>query len=310
MINISIIVPTYNRNEVLVNTLKSIIGEIENNTVCNISELIVVDQSVSHTENTDSYLLKCQELSYFVYVKEKVANLPNARNVGLSKASGEIILFLDDDVVLCDNYFSELVDGYRDDSICSVVGGVTVVNNEGNILLNNQSSIKKEIKKFLSLILGLGKPFLISRTGLILSNPKSSRESYVDMGMGCNMSFKKGIFSSVGLFDVNFRGNALREETDLFFRIKKIKGKVLYKPKLHLQHVMANTGGCRNDNNENYWRIYFFNQCYFYLKNFNFALNQIKAILIFDYIKCRKNGYNIDKILMESYTEARKIINL
>lgn len=305
---ISIIVPTYNRNEILVNTLRSIINEIENCSVCNIIELIVVDQSTSHTEEVNSFLQKCNNLSYFIYVKEKVASLPNARNVGLLKASGEIVLFLDDDVLLCDNFFSKLVNGYHDECICSVVGGITVVNKDGNILLNNQSFLKKAAKRILSSILGLGKPFFISKIGFIISNPESSKETIVDMGFGCNMSFKKEVFNTVGLFDVNYRGNALREETDLFFRIKSNHGKVLFKPDMHLQHVMANTGGCRNDINEEYWRTYFYNQCYFYIKNFNFSLHRIKIILLFDYIKCRRNGFDIDNIIKDAYKEAQSLL--
>lgn len=303
--NISIVIPTYNRDEILVDTIKSIIREIERFGQENIKELVIVDQSINHSKKVSSFIKDCRKLSYFSYIYEKTASLPNARNIGLSHVTGDIVLFLDDDVVLSKGFFSNLLDGYKNENICSVVGGVTIINKDkSNILLENQSYLKKIIRKLLCIIIGGGKPLFISKTGLVLSNIKAKKETLVDMGIGCNMSFRRRIFDEIGLFDTNYIGNALREETDFFVRIKKAKENVLFKPNMHLFHVMANTGGCRNDINEKYWQLYFYNQCYFYIKNFGFSKTRIKFILIFDYIKCKKKGFQVSSLLNEAYGKA------
>lgn len=308
---VSIVVPTYNREEILVDTIKSIFKEIERFGQENINELIIVDQSINHSKNVSSFITECKKRPYFIYINEQTASLPNARNIGLSYVTGDIVLFLDDDVILCKKFLSKLLDGYKDDDICSVVGAVTIINKDkNNVLLNNQSLLKRIVKKLLCIILGGGKPLVISKTGLVLSKTDSSKKTLVDMGIGCNMSFRRELFDAIGLFDVNYIGNALREETDLFVRIKRANRHVLYKPDMRLLHVMANTGGCRNDIDEKYWQQYFYNQCYFYIKNFGFSRTRIKYILIFDYVKCKKKGFDVAHILDDAYRRAQhKAIN-
>lgn len=305
---ISVIIPTFNRNQILCNTLNSVLyekgkfnGEVE---------VIVVDQTPNHSNEVAAYLQEKSKDGSIILIKEAMPSLPNARNQGIRISKGEIILFLDDDIILSDGFFSALINAYDNPQIDSVVGGVTLVNESGeNQLLQNQSKLKGWVRTLLLLFIGKNKAFVISDFGFVLSNTNSKRASLVDGGRGCNMSFRKRVFDKIGLFDVNYLGNALREETDMFYRLKRNNMHVFYSPSIHLNHIMANSGGCRNDTDEKYWSVYFYNQCYFYIKNFHFTYSRIRLLLFFDYLKCKKAGLNIKKIMFDSYQRAQKNCN-
>ena len=307
---LSVIIPTYNRNRILCNTISSVISSYENANVINDMELIIVDQTSNHDEETVSFLERLKQVNYISCINVQKASLPNARNIGIKESKGDIILFLDDDVILQKDFFENLLSAYKDKRICSVVGRVKLVDeNNGNILLQNQSSLKRFCRKILKWGIGQGKPYSITSFGFILSDTGCTTSGIVDGGRGCCMSFRRSVFDSVGLFDTNYIGNSLREETDLFCRMKKAGMQVYFDSNVFLHHVMANTGGCRNDEDIEYWQKYFFNQCYFYIKNFRASINKIKLILIFDLWKCYKYGIKPATIIKDCYSNAKSIYN-
>lgn len=62
------------------------------------------------------------------YISHPVANrgIPYARNLALANASGQIIVFLDDDCIVYDRWLDSLLEPFKDDSVVGVQGGVTV----------------------------------------------------------------------------------------------------------------------------------------------------------------------------------------
>ena len=309
MNTISIIIPTYNRNKVLCDTINSIINQCELIDKKYIYELIIVDQTESHDIYTKNFLENIQKFTFIKYHHTSTANLPNARNIGIKIAVGNILVFLDDDVLLHDGFFDNLLLAYQDYSIMSVVGKPILKNQSGdNVLLRNQSVLKKCAKKILQKILGGGNPSIISKFGPILLDTESSKVELVDAGRGCCMSFRKHVFDQIGYFDSNYIGNALREETDLFFRMKKAHMKVLFNPLIIVDHLMADEGGCRAQYSEKYWQTYFNNQFYFYRKNFKFSKWYINMLLIFDIIKLFKNKMEINRIIQNSYNRSLSIL--
>lgn len=62
------------------------------------------------------------------YVGHPVANkgIPYARNLALKSAVGEIVIFLDDDCMIQDNWMAELLKPFSNASVVGVQGGVTV----------------------------------------------------------------------------------------------------------------------------------------------------------------------------------------
>ncbi len=64
---------------------------------------------------------------------------------------------------------------------------------------------------------------------------------------GCNMSFRREIFTKYGLnFDERFRGSAVREESDFCLRVRQTGYKIWYDPDAYLVHLGEETGGCHD----------------------------------------------------------------
>lgn len=94
---VSIIVCTYNRDKYLGRTLQLLRQQCEG------QEVIIVDNN-----STDSTAAICHEFGEFRYVLEPRQGLSNARNRGVAEATGEWLLFLDDDAFIQPGYLVNL----------------------------------------------------------------------------------------------------------------------------------------------------------------------------------------------------------
>ncbi|MGI6360278.1 MAG: glycosyltransferase family 2 protein [Acholeplasmatales bacterium] len=88
---VSVIIPTHNRSSFLVKSIDSVIAQ----TYKNIEIIVVSDGSTDDTDEIMKPFLKRSNIKYFINEKPRGANY--TRNVGIKKASGLFIAFLDDD---------------------------------------------------------------------------------------------------------------------------------------------------------------------------------------------------------------------
>ncbi len=88
MFNISVIIPTYNRRELLARALKSVINQ-----TCPAAEIIVIDDgSIDETGR-----MVRQQFPQVHYIYQRNRGVSHARNVGIKHAGGDWIAFLDSD---------------------------------------------------------------------------------------------------------------------------------------------------------------------------------------------------------------------
>ena len=94
MVKVSIVIPTHNR----LGRLTQVIAAIERQTYVldNIEVIVVSDGS---TDGTDTYLSRIKTPLNLRFVPQQNAGPSAARNNGIRNAQGEIVLFIDDDVV-------------------------------------------------------------------------------------------------------------------------------------------------------------------------------------------------------------------
>lgn len=124
---ISVVVCTYNRNQVLCEALEKLINQDYPN-----YELLVIDQSESHDEPTTAYLESIADKIRLI--KPPFANLPAARNFSFNHTRGEIIVFFDDDMDVPPDTLSKLAKTYRDNPQISIVTGFMAVNNKVDLM--------------------------------------------------------------------------------------------------------------------------------------------------------------------------------
>ena len=114
----SVIVVTYNRDHLLVETLKSIESALSH-----ADQLVVVDQSVKHDVATSAYLKKAQlRIPNFRYATLNSPGLGRARNAGISEAQGKIAIFIDDDVVVRPGFIEAHLSYYASGEYVAVAG--------------------------------------------------------------------------------------------------------------------------------------------------------------------------------------------
>jgi len=91
---ISIILTTYNRAHLIIETLNSVVAQSFTNWEC----IIIDDNSNDDTKKVVLEFIKDDNRFEFVIkLKEIKQGLPASRNIGLKKAKGDYIIFFDDD---------------------------------------------------------------------------------------------------------------------------------------------------------------------------------------------------------------------
>lgn len=103
-LKVSIIIPAYNSELVLKNTINNVI----NQTYQNIEIIVVNDGS---TDNTEKIVLECKKNdSRIKYIHKLNGGVSSARNIGIQNSNGEFICFLDSDDYFDETYVEKMLD--------------------------------------------------------------------------------------------------------------------------------------------------------------------------------------------------------
>ena len=240
---VSIVLPTYNRQVILRECLISVIGQSYKNW-----EIIVVDDcsSMPIEAGIKDLMEKDDRIKYCRNVFRRM--LPASRNIGISIAKYDIILFLEDDMVLDPDALRILVDAYqsqqrKDPMFGAIAPSIPFVQyNE----LKNLDAIKDRLLKERPSL--NDRPFTASKlTGAMITdfNPKYQAVQEVPGAHACIMYPKKLLISEKGFKENVYKGNNLREESDMSFRLKKRGYRFYFEPMAIFFHVRVTEGGCR-----------------------------------------------------------------
>ncbi|MBN1573279.1 MAG: glycosyltransferase family 2 protein [Deltaproteobacteria bacterium] len=245
---VSVVIPTIGRGELLIGTVSRLLSS-----GCGDCEIIVVDQ----TPDPDDSVIEFVEANRdkIIYVKIDEPGLTNARNVGIKRARGDVVVFLDDDVVPDNRLVSAHVAAYEGEGVDNV-GGVA-----GRILPPGEppSEVEKNPERIAKIrLFGL----------LIRENFDSDVPTIAHHARGCNMSFLKKALVEAGGFDVGFGGTAHLEDADMSLRIRRLGYGMLFCPHASLVHLLEPVGGCRPKDTRDWFFWYGHNLCRFYRKNF------------------------------------------
>jgi len=219
--DISVIIPTYRRERVLRDTLSRLLEQAGPEV-----EIIVVDQSEGHEPATTRFFAEHQD--QLCVLQRPMRGLPAARNAGLSVAHGEIVVFLDDDVICEPTLLAAHAAAYADPR----VGGVA-----GRNISSGLEYLEPE-----PAVVGRVSPWATVQLNFYAGRPRT-----VDTARGCNMSFRRELVERVGGFDERYIGNATMEECDLCARIRRLGYEIRFVPEAEVFHLFAPHGGCRND---------------------------------------------------------------
>lgn len=117
---VSVVVATYNRCEILPGTLESLINQ-EGTTAY---EVIVVDNN--STDDTRNVIAKLREKPGYeklTYIFEEKQGVSHARNTGIAAARASILAFTDDDIRPANNWVSSVNEAFKKFPEADCIGG-------------------------------------------------------------------------------------------------------------------------------------------------------------------------------------------
>ena len=110
---ISVIIPTKNRPH----SVLECVGSVKNQS-SQPGEIVVVDGS--DEDGLEALFIKNYGAETRIKYVRSVGSLPHKRNLGVRKSSGDIVLFLDDDIVLTEDFIKEILSVFNNPNLVGI----------------------------------------------------------------------------------------------------------------------------------------------------------------------------------------------
>ena len=234
---ISVVIPTYRRYEVLIDTIKYVLNQDYPR-----YEIIVVDQNRIWPEEIRPEISQLQSTAAVKWIHMEIPGVVAARNEAAQQSSGEILLFIDDDVEIRDPYFLlKHAINYRDPGIDAVTGRELGPDHPSisGLSINQPAQDTDPINTDRS-----WKQYANLKQVLEFSRSGACRTEVCTLST-CNCSIRKPVFLKTGGFDENFCGNSYGDDYDLALRMAESGIKIIYDPEPWLIHLKSPIGGLR-----------------------------------------------------------------
>lgn len=208
---VSIVIPTFRRERVLLDTIahvRALRGPPH--------EIIVVDQTPTHEPDTTSALTALAAAGDIRWVRLEQPSITHAMNVGLEAAGGDVVLFLDDDVVPDTDLLSAHAAAHAAGS--HIVAGRVLQPWDDPLASDDPASFRFS----------------------------SRRRQWIREVMGGNLSVSRSLARRLGGFDENFVRVAYRFEAEFAARALAAGERILFEPAATLRHLKVPSGGTRS----------------------------------------------------------------
>ena len=207
---ISIVIPTYGRESVLLDTVSSLLDQCG---TCR--ELLVVDQTREHTPETEVALATWSKSNVIRWIRLESPSVTHAMNRGLLDAKAPLVLFLDDDIQPAEDLVDQHVVAHSSVD-CELIAGRVIQPGDWH------------------------KP--ADPASLFNSPNAGSRAEF----MGGNFSVRRDNALALGGFDENFRYSAYQFEREFSDRLIATGGCIHFAPNAWIRHLQAASGGVRS----------------------------------------------------------------
>jgi GT2 family glycosyltransferase len=218
---VSVVIPTYRRKEVLLDTLRALLA-----LPVKAAEVLVVDQTEQHEETTERVLRDWEKQGRIRWIRLPEPSITHAMNRGLMEARGDLVLFLDDDVIPGPRLVEVHATSYDDPEVVGVVG---------QVLQPGQEAMEPEPRPRRE---GIWRDLGFAFNG--------TRPVEIANVMAGNLSVRREAAIRAGGFDEQFKGVAYRFETEFARRLlRETGGRLRFEPEASLRHLQAASGGTR-----------------------------------------------------------------
>lgn len=237
---ISVIIPTLNRAE----ALRQVLDYFLVREPFRDFELILIDQSAEY--NAEPEQLAAGSGIPLRYVHADFRQTTRARNLGVSLARAELIVFSEDDVEPWPGLLQTYWQFFQNPNHLAATGPV---------LLPGQPLRKRE---------ELGEEEVRRLSAQLAAASDVDCEFDALYGAGGNSAYRKWVINQAGGFDLAFVGNAWGEEYEFGHRVRLRVGPIRYLPTAGVIHYAIASGGSRSAPQPDYVRDFVANSLYAY----------------------------------------------
>lgn len=232
---VSVVIPTYGRGEVLCDTIRALLA-----LDTRAEEILVVDQTPHHDEATLSFLSRERDGGSIRWVRLTQPSITGAMNRGVLEARGDIVLFLDDDIVPHRDVITahrKVYETHHD--VWAVAGRVLQPEDQ-----NRECVALAEGKASHQGSHCADRNSLTTDCDFSFSGNSAGPVANVMAG---NLSVRRERFLEIGGFDENFGPPvAYRFETEFAKRMINAGGLIWFEPAASINHRRAPSGGTRS----------------------------------------------------------------
>jgi GT2 family glycosyltransferase len=235
MRSLDVIVPTYNRYEELRVSLPGVLDQVGSLRRDGIETVLtVVHQNEDLPAKLGTWRPEVAHDTALRFVFSSPPGLTRARNAGLAATSGDLVVFVDDDVLPDAGFLRGHLDAALAHRQASGVAGRVLSRGEGRLTSQHRA---------------VGQ---IRLTGFVDTHFESDDQSATLVPltpMGVNMSYRRAAMDAwfgPAWFDEGIAGSAFREETTLALEVFRRGGYFVFAPQASLFHLESSEGGSLN----------------------------------------------------------------
>ncbi len=212
MKKVSIIIPTYNNLSYTKKCLKA----IREKTKKDLYEMIVVDNA--STDGTQSFLKDQKDITYILNKQNN--NFSGACNQGAHIAKNEVLLFLNNDTEVHDNWLIPIINVLKKEKMIGAVGAKLLFPN-GTIQHAGVAIFDSKVPEHIYRLSPANKKYV------------NKKRTFQAVSAAC-IAIPKKVFDLVGGFDEYYKNGY--EDMDLCLKIGKAGYKIIYEPKSVVTH--------------------------------------------------------------------------
>ena len=227
---LSVLILTKNRLEVLKGAIDSLLNQsLEKKHY----EIIIMDQSTDSKSKEHIDKMDISEKANIKYIYNKIQGLHANRNIGAKKANGNVIVFVDDDIIADKDYLKCIYDSFTSDPDIALLTGKVLPRYE-----------TRDIPDWLDFFWVKDKWGRYIWEISLLDLGDEYKEIAPNLVFGCSYIVRKDIYFKYrgtlpDMFSKEFIKYTGSGETLLAYKIYEQGGKIIYNPKVIINHIVS-----------------------------------------------------------------------
>lgn len=241
--SISVVIATFRRFEPPLQTVADLLRQDYPH-----FEVVVADQNPSWPPELIGRLHAIQSDPRVRWLPIDAPGVVSARNRAAAVSTGDVLLFVDDDVSIPDRMFIRRhAQAHRDPTIAAVCG---------RELTAGQIDPRTETPLVAAQTESTTPAGATTLSRLLRFDRSQPCRAEVAVFSTCNGSITRRAFDRVGGFDEAFRGASYGDDADLVLRLAALGERIVYEPNAWLVHLMDRRGGLRLSDASNPFSAY------------------------------------------------------